>query len=59
MVNGVAASLLVRLPLAWILSVTLSGSLMAIGLAAPAATLVSVVAEIIYLRLGRWKTPVV
>ena len=32
---------------------------MAIGLAAPAATLVSVVAEIIYLRLGRWKTPVV
>ena len=59
MVNGVAAALLVRLPLAWILSVTLSGSLMAIGLAAPAATLVSVVAEIIYLRLGRWKTPVV
>ena len=59
MVNGVAASLFVRLPLAWILSVTLSGSLTAIGLAAPAATLVSVVAEIVYLKLGRWKTPVV
>lgn len=59
MVNGVAASLFVRLPLAWILSVTLSGSLTAIGMAAPAATLVSVVAEIVYLKLGRWKIPVV
>lgn len=59
MINGITASLLVRLPLAWIFSITLTGSLMGIGMAAPIATLVSVIAEVIYLRMERWKTPVV
>ncbi|MEG0378045.1 MAG: MATE family efflux transporter, partial [Eubacterium sp.] len=59
MINGVAASLLVRLPLAWILSLWVTDSLLGIGAAAPIATLVSIVAEIIYLKMGRWRSPLV
>lgn len=55
MINGVAASVCIRIPLVYILSQYGNHDLTGIGLAIPAATLVSVIAAIIYYRLGKWK----
>ena len=55
MVNGIAASLCIRIPLVFILSQYGNHDLTGIGLAIPAATLVSVIAAIIYYRRGKWK----
>lgn len=55
MLTGGAASVGIRLPLAWLLSRLAPGNLMVIGIAAPAATLVSVVISLWYLRKGSWK----
>lgn len=55
MINGIAASVCIRIPLVFILSQYGSHDLTGIGLAIPAATLVSVIAGIIYYRRGKWK----
>lgn len=55
MINGIAASLCIRIPLVFILSQYGTHDLTGIGLAIPAATLVSVIAGIIYYRRGKWK----
>lgn len=55
MVNGIAASLCIRIPLVFILSQYGNHDLTGIGLAIPAATLVSVIAAIIYYRRGKWE----
>lgn len=56
MINGGIASIFIRLPLAYILSTTFHGSLFVIGIAAPAATLISVTVALLYMRRGSWKT---
>lgn len=55
MINGMAASLCIRIPLVFILSQYGNHDLTGIGLAIPAATLVSVIAAIMYYRRGKWK----
>lgn len=55
MVTGVAASVCIRLPLAWVLSRLFPSSLTVIGIAAPAATLCSVAAALVYMRMGTWR----
>ncbi len=55
MVNGVFATLVLRVPLAYALSKWIPSSLLGIGLAAPAATLVSVTVAFFYMRTGRWQ----
>ena len=55
MINGIAASVCIRIPLVFILSQYGNHDLTGIGLAIPAATLVSVIAGIIYYRRGKWK----
>lgn len=57
MINGLTASLLVRVPLAFALSRLVPDSLLGIGLAAPAASTLSVVWGLFYIRSGKWKTP--
>lgn len=53
--NGIAASVLIRLPLAYGLSRLFPSNLTAVGVAVPMATLISVTGALIYLKMGRWK----
>lgn len=55
MINGLSAALIVRVPLAFFLSRIIPDSLFGIGLAAPAASVFSIILGAIYLRTGRWK----
>lgn len=55
MANGILASLLIRVPLAYVLSIYIPESLLGIGLAAPIATSISVIISFIYIRSGKWK----
>lgn len=55
MANGVAASLFIRLPLAFICSRAFAGNLIGVGMAAPIATACSVTVALIYISTGRWK----
>lgn len=59
MANGLISTLLVRVPLAYIFSVSLSSSLFGVGLAAPLASLLSIILAVIYLQTGRWKKAVI
>ncbi|MBU5228222.1 MATE family efflux transporter [Clostridium senegalense] len=54
MINGILASILIRVPLAYILSVYIPTSLLGIGLAAPIATFISVTISFVYIKSGRW-----
>ena len=59
MVNGVAASLFIRLPLARFLVQMYPKSLTGLGAAAPIATAMSVSIAFIYLSTGKWRdTPI-
>lgn len=55
MINGIASSLLVRIPVAYILSIYLSKGLIGLGVAAPIASIISIIASTIYIRMGKWK----
>ena len=55
MVNGILSSVFIRVPLAYFLSVYVTEGLLGIGMAAPIATLVSVVVSLVYLKMGRWR----
>lgn len=59
MVNGIASSLLVRVPLAYILGKYISESLIGLGLAAPIASIVSITVSLIYIRTERWREQVI
>ncbi|NEU06632.1 MULTISPECIES: MATE family efflux transporter [Clostridium] len=54
MINGILASILIRVPLAYILSVYIPTSLLGIGIAAPIATFISVTISFVYIKSGRW-----
>lgn len=58
MVNGVAATFFVRIPLAFVLASLLPKnlSLYGIGTAAPVATLFSILLCLFYLKSGKWNT---
>ena len=58
MVNGVAATFFVRIPLAFVLASLLPEnlSLYGIGTAAPVATLFSILLCLFYLKSGKWNT---
>ncbi len=58
MANGVAATFLVKIPLAFLLTSFLPKelSLYGIGAAAPVATLFSIALCLIYLKSGKWNT---
>lgn len=55
MANNLTATLLIRVPLAFIITGFAGKTLLNIGMAAPCASIVSVLLAIIYLKLGRWK----
>ena len=55
MVNGILSSVFIRVPLAYFLSIYVTEGLLGIGMAAPIATLVSVVVSLVYLKMGRWR----
>ncbi len=54
-INGIVASVVIRLPLAYILSRLFPSDLTAVGMAVPMATLISVTGALIYMKMGRWK----
>lgn len=59
MLNGIASTVFLRVPLAYVLSRMFPSSLVGIGAAAPIATVVSIVVAWFYLRTNRWQKPVI
>lgn len=59
MINGIASSVLVRIPMAFILAIYLSKGLLGLGLAAPIASLISIIASMTYIRRGLWKKEII
>lgn len=59
MINGVFSSVFVRVPLAYILGLYISKSMLGLGAAAPIASIISVIVSLLYLRTGRWKSQIV
>lgn len=55
MINGIVASIFVRVPLAFILAISLSWGLIGLGLAAPLASIVSILVSLIYIGRIDWK----
>lgn len=55
MINGIFASVFVRVPLAYLLAITLSCGMTGLGLAAPIASLVSIICSLIFIKTGTWK----
>jgi len=55
MANNLLASLLIRVPLAFIITGVFGSTLFNLGVAAPCASICSVIAALIYLKLGYWK----
>ena len=59
MVNGVASSIFVRVPVAFLLAIYLSKGLIGLGLAAPIASMVSIINSLIFMKLGSWNKSLV
>lgn len=59
MINGIASSILVRIPVAFLLSVTFSRGLVGLGLSAPLASVVSIFVSILYINRGKWKEEII
>jgi putative MATE family efflux protein len=55
MINGLLSTFLVRIPLVFLLGNLLTSSLFGIGLAAPLASLLSIIVGLCYLKSARWK----
>lgn len=55
MANGLLSTFLVRIPLVFLLANLLPSGLFGIGLAAPLASLLSILVGVWYLKSGRWK----
>ena len=56
MSNSLCATFLVRVPMVIALSGIPGVTMFHIGLASPAASLLQVVIQLVYLKLGRWRT---
>ncbi|KNF07701.1 putative efflux protein, MATE family [Gottschalkia purinilytica] len=59
MINGILSSILVRVPMAFLLAITFLKGLIGLGLAAPIASVVSIVVSTIYIRTNKWKEKVI
>ena len=59
MLNGIISSILVRVPLAYILGLYISKSIFGLGAAAPIASIVSMVASVIYIKSGKWNREII
>lgn len=59
MINGIASSIFVRIPMAFLFAIYLSGGLKGLGLAAPIASIVSIVVSLIFINQGRWSKSLV
>lgn len=56
MITGIRSSLLISVPMAFLLAITLfKGLLGGLGFAAPIASLISMIVLISYIRIGRWR----
>lgn len=55
MATGMLASLIIRVPLAYMFSIWFPDNLIGIGWAAPIATAISVTISLLYIKSGRWK----
>ena len=56
MVNCLCATFLVRVPMVMFIAALPGVTMFQIGLAAPAASLLQIVLQLVYLKLGRWET---
>ena len=56
MFNGLFATFLVRIPLSYLISILPGATMLHMGIAAPAASAVQILLQLIYLRSGRWRT---
>ncbi len=59
MLNGIFSSVFVRIPLSYILGVTLGKGLIGLGLSVPLASVLSIVFSIIFISTGRWKKRII
>ncbi len=55
MANGLISTFAVRVPLVFLMSFVPGTNLTLIGIAAPAASCVQIIMQIVYYRLGKWK----
>lgn len=55
LINGLFATILIRTPLAYILSKLMPADMFGVGLASPLASACSIIIGFIYIRSGRWK----
>ena len=55
MLNCVLSTFLVRVPLVYLFSIIPNTSLLLIGIAAPTASLVQIIMQLVYYRAGSWK----
>jgi putative MATE family efflux protein len=55
MATGLVSSLAVRIPVAWLLGKTLGFGLRGMGFAAPIATAVALLIDVVYLAVGAWR----
>lgn len=56
MVNCLAATFLIRVPMVMLIAQIPGVTMFQLGLAAPAASVLQVILQLVYLRLGRWRT---
>lgn len=54
MVNSLLSTFLIRVPLSYFISLLPAATMLHMGIAAPAASLVQILIQLLYLRSGRW-----
>ena len=55
MFNGLFSTFAVRVPLSYLISILPGATMLHMGIAAPAASLVQIVLQLLYFRSGRWR----
>ena len=55
MINNLAATFLLRVPISYFAGISAGATLFHVGLAAPAASLLTAIASVIFLVSGKWK----
>jgi len=59
LMNSIASAVLLRVPVCYVLAITLNMGLKGVGLGVPIASLGCLVAAVVFLMTGRWKVNVV
>ena len=55
MFNGLFATFVVRVPLSYLISILPGATMFHMGIAAPVASVVQIILQLIYFRMGRWR----